>query len=200
MRIIAFLTVFVLFGCAVNAQSAEDEVIRIKGSASSEAQTEPVEPDSGDKPGGSWDINVGTSFSYSRGFGSGMMFYTAPAYTLPLTDRWSLHGGVMVGRFSSLNMGSGEEYIPPAFTSLAMFAAASYRLNERLILHGSGVRHLINTPVSPYMPYPVDNLSLGATFKLGDNISIGATIHMNNGAGFYGNPHMGAPFHTPFFW
>ena len=89
------------------------------------------------------------------------------------------------------------------YSSLALFAAAAYGMSDRLILHGSGVKQLITAPVTPFTPYPVDQLSLGATYKLGENISIGATIQMNNGMGYdYFNPH---PFNRygiqpPFYW
>jgi hypothetical protein len=46
----------------------------------------------------------------------------------------------------------------------------------------------------------MDNISLGATYKIGHNITIGATIHLNNGQGVYANPYNGYQFNSPFFW
>ncbi|MGW8316317.1 MAG: hypothetical protein ACWGNV_12000 [Bacteroidales bacterium] len=160
-----------------------------------------------DREKGHLGITVGTSFSYMRGYGSGMMLYAAPTYTLPLNNRWALHGGLIASGYQGFYPpGSGELYVPAQYTSLAVFAAASYRMNDRLILHGAGVKQLISGPVTPFTPYTADYLSVGATYKLGDNISIGATIHINNGGGYYSDPfHYSDPFNRygfqpPYFW
>jgi hypothetical protein len=94
----------------------------------------------------------------------------------------------------------GETTFPSPYTSLAVFAAASYRMNERLVLHGTGVKNLISAPYSPFTPYPMDNFSLGATYKLGNNITIGASIQMNNGRGLYAMPFNGYGFQPPYYW
>ena len=143
-----------------------------------------------------------------KGYGSGMALYAAPMYTMPLSDRWSLHGGVIASQYQGFNTfpGSmpGEYFMPRSFTSLSLFAAASYRMSDRLVFHGAGIKRLVSAPDSPFTPYPMDNLSLGATYKLGDNITIGASIHMNNsmyGNGYYGNPMNGYMMPTsPFGW
>ncbi len=51
----------------------------------------------------------------------------------------------------------------------------------------------------------MDNLSLGATYKLGDNVFIGASVSINQGHGYYQSPSFGGasfggPFDTPFGW
>ena len=212
-------TLMILLGTLgfVLAQTAEEEMLRLrqeagevvmeKGAGASEeelAEGEKPEP-------GHWNFSVGTSYSYMKGYGSGMMFYTAPSYTLSLNKRWALHGGLVASRYQGLNyLPAGEEMLPGSFNSLAIFAAASYRMNERLILHGTGIKQLVSAPVSPFTPYPMDNLSLGATYKLGDNITIGASINMRNYGtgnrilGYPDNPgfgNFGNPFHpSPFGW
>ena len=100
--------------------------------------------------------------------------------------------------------------MPGSFNSLAVFVAGSYRMTDKLILHGAGIKQLVSAPVTPYTPYPIDNLSLGATYKIGDNITIGASVNMINSSGYrmgypassYGNfGNFGNPFHpTPFGW
>ena len=159
------------------------------------------------KPG-HWNFSVGTSYSYMKGYGSGMMFYTAPTYTLSLNNRWALHGGVMASHYQGLNYTQqGEMLMPGSFNSLAVFASASYRMSDRLILHGTGIKQLVSAPVTPFTPYPMDNLSLGAIYRLGDNITIGASIKMRNFSGYrvgYNAPTFGNfsnPFQpSPFGW
>jgi hypothetical protein len=195
------------------AQSAEDEVIRLKQSLGAEAvqpDQESAEAASLEKDGlpGQFNMSVGTSFSYSKAYGSGMGFYAAPMYTLPLNNRWSLHGGLVASNFTGLsnNMHGSEFQSNNSFNSLAVFAAASYKMSERLILHGSGLKNLTSYPLSPMAPGVMDNMSLGATYKLGNNISIGASVSFNQGHGYYQSPSFGGgspfggPFSSPFGW
>lgn len=214
--IAAFILLLATFGFVI-AQTAEEEMLRLRQEAGDvvmekgvEASEEELAAGKDVKPG-HWNFSVGTSYSHMKGYGSGMMFYTAPSYTLSLNKRWALHGGLVASRYQGLNyFPAGEEMLPGSFNSLAIFAAASYRMNERLILHGTGIKQLVSAPVTPFAPYPMDNLSLGATYKLGDNITIGASINMRNYGtgnrimGYPANPgfgNFGNPFHpSPFGW
>jgi len=200
-----FLTVifFLFLGSQLLiAQSAEDEVIRLRQSMGAEAfhsdqeRAEEASPEK-DELKGHWNMSVGTSFSYMKGYGSGMGFYAAPMYTLPLNKRWSLHGGLLASNFSGLSspMPGSEFQSSKRFNSLAVYAAASYRMTDKLILHGSGLKNLASYPITPLAPGLMDNVTMGATYKLGNNISIGASIHINQGHGYYQ-----MPYSSPFGW
>jgi len=163
----------------------------------------------------SWDIHLGTGFSHMAGFGSGMIAYTAPTLNVPLNERWFLHGGIMVSHFMPVGSGfrsagqgfqSGGEFgmqefgmqgsgMQRSFSTISVFGAASYRMSDRLVLHGVGVKQLATTPLpipaTPFSPYQSDRLSLGATYRLGNNVTIGASIHMQQRNGYYT---------TPFLW
>jgi len=173
-------------------QTAEEKVIQMKDSALQEDDTavdsRPAKV--------SWDLSLGTGFVHMPKVGSGMVFHAAPMMTLPLSARWSLHGGVMAMRYQglgpSLMQENGKQHV---FSSLALFAAASCRMNDRLILHGTGVKQLVSSPVAPFIP--PDNLSFGATYRLGNNITIGATIHMNQGHGYLSSPFYGGGLYPP---
>lgn len=182
-------------------QSAEETTMRLKQDNNAVVESVHLMEGEQDRTKGHLGVSVGTSFSFMQGYGSGMMFYTVPSYTLPLNDRWALHGGLIAAGYQGFNTTvSGEYPFPSQYTSLALFAAASYRMNDRLVLHGSGVKQLMAAPVTPFTPYPSDHFSLGATYKLGENISIGATIHMNNGGGYYPSPFNRYGFQPPFYW
>ena len=181
-------------------QSAEEEIGRLKQQtsdvvledASQDASQEAIKK-------GHWNFSVGTSYSYMKGYGSGMMLYTAPTYTVSLNDRWSVHGGLIASHYHGMNYTmAGENMLPNSFSGLAVFAAASYRASDRLILHGTGVKQLLTAPATPFTPYPIDNLSFGATYKLSNNFTIGASVHMNQGVGNYHSPWNSNPFATPF--
>jgi long-subunit fatty acid transport protein len=132
-----------------------------------------------------------------------MMFYTAPSYTLALNDRWSLHGGLIASNYQGMNYTSaGENLFPGNVSSLSVFVAGSYRMSDRLVLHGAGVKQLISAPITHFTPYPMDDLSLGATYRIGDNLTVGASVHMRNVNGYSSSPFgtpIGIPFGTPYF-
>ncbi|MFH0757235.1 MAG: hypothetical protein V2B15_08115 [Bacteroidota bacterium] len=195
----------------LSGQTAEEETIRLKqsmvaGEIDSVAEL-PLKPSDKKNIKGSWNYFAGSSFTYLKGYGSAMEFYVAPVYTLPLTDRWSLHGGVLASHYTGINMpGHMDQGYASSGSGLAVFGAASYRMSERLMLHGAGVKHLVSGPVSPLSSNTMDHLTVGATYKLGNNISIGASVHMIQGHDYYrGSPFQtppmpGSPFQSPFGW
>ncbi|PID91423.1 MAG: hypothetical protein CSA96_08440, partial [Bacteroidetes bacterium] len=105
-----------------------------------------------------------------------------------------------------------EHSHPENYASLSMYVAASYKLNERLILHGAGVKQLMQTPLPGGFTKLSDQLSVGALFKLNDKVSIGARVQLQSGNGYYpgsfgrttgfGNSFgngVGSVFGAPFF-
>jgi len=203
MRTLFFIATLFFCFSALLAQSGEEDVVRLKQQVDGVVLEEPdeeLQAEEKQKPG-HWNFSVGTSYSYMKGYGSGMMFYTAPTYTLALNDRWALHGGVVASHYQGLNYTQqGEILLPGSFSSLAIFATASYRMSERLVLHGTGIKQLVSAPLTPFTPYPMDDLSLGATYKIGDNITVGASVHMRNGNGYNAyNRYHTAPFGNPLF-
>jgi len=198
MRSAVSILVILMCHFVLSGQSAEDEVIRMKQQENSSMEELPVAE--ANRPG-PWNLSVGTSFSYMKGYGSGMMFYAAPTYTIPLNNRWAVHGGMIATQYQGFNSNfSGETHFPNSFSSVALFAAASYQMSDRLVFHGTGVKQLISAPVTPFTPYPMDNLTLGATYRLGNSITIGASIHLNNGQGYYSTPFNGTMFRSPYYW
>ncbi len=196
-RIVAVFMVLLGVANFLMAQTAEEEVIRLKqeteGILLEDPEKEAMEGET--KWPGQWSFSAGTSYSYMKGYGSGMMFYTAPSYILPLNDRWALHGGVIVGHYTGMNhLAPAESLMPSSFSSLSVFAAATYRMNDRLVLHGAGVKQLVQGPITPFTPYPMDDLSLGASYKIGNNLTIGASVHMRNSNAYYNVPAFGSPF------
>ncbi len=210
MQRLIIISIVLFSFTSLMAQSAEEEMIRLKQEADGLAVEAPVELQSDQEKPGHWNFSVGTSYAYMKGYGSAMMFHTAPTYTLALNERWALHGGVMASYYQGLNyMPMGESLLPASFSSLAVFVSASYRMSDRLILHGTGTKQLLAAPGTLVMGYPMDNLSLGATFRIGDNITIGASVQMRNGNEYNGYnsynglhlPPFGSPFHpSPFGW
>lgn len=206
MRRLIFIAIVLFSFTSLMAQSAEEEMIRLKQEANSVVLEEPEveQAEREETKLGHWNFSVGTSYAYMKGYGSAMMFFTAPTYTLALNDRWALHGGVMASYYQGLNYRPmGESLLPATFSSLAVFVSASYRMSDRLVLHGTGTKQLLAAPGTTVMGYPMDDLSLGATFRIGDNMTIGASVHMMNGHGYNGyngyNGYHTTPFGSPFY-
>ena len=206
MRMISSIAVLMFCASMLVGQDAEESVIRLKQQASETvaAASDLENPDARENPEGAqkpgkWNFSVGTSFSYMKGYGSGMMLYTAPTYSLSLNQRWSVHGGMLASRYQGLNYTTaGENLMPGSYSSLSMFVAASYRMSDKLVIHGTGIKQLVSAPVTPFTPYPIDDIALGATYKLGENFTIGATVHMRNGNGYWGSPLNAVPHASPF--
>ncbi len=203
------LLLFTGTSLVLSGQSAEERVIRLKdqravGETANAGENGTVEETGtaveGEPLRARWNLSLGTSYIFMQGAGSALMLHAAPVLTLPVTDRWSLHGGVMAAHTVGPGPFAGQEnYRQPVFSSLALFAAASYRMNERLVLHGTGYKQLLRAPVTPFTP--PDHFSLGATYKLGDHITIGASVHMQQGSGDWFTPggRLSAPYPGGFF-
>jgi len=183
------------------SQSAEEEVVRLKSEGQHTELDENQIPRE-EKKGG-LGLSMGTSYSWMQGYGSVMGYSIMPTYTYPLSSKWALHGGLIASTYYGLNqipVGEGI-YGNPSMSSLALFGAASYKMTDRLVLHGAGVKQLLSMPGQAMPSYSVDNLSLGATYHFGNNFSIGASVHFRNGpsyGSFYGGPHYGS--FSPFGW
>jgi hypothetical protein len=190
-----YIILLMLLPGILTGQTAGEKVTRMKDGRSVREVDSLV--DAG-RTGIDWDLSLGSGFMFMPGGGSGMMLHAAPMMTVPLTGRWSLHAGVAVMQFrgpgySLMNETTGGQ----VFSSLALFAAASCRMNDRLVLHGTGVKQLVSAPLAPYAT--PDHFSLGATYRLGDNITIGASIHMDRGNRYlYPSSFDGGGFYAPF--
>jgi len=210
-----FLIIFasVLYTGSALGQSADEESLRLKQEITLESVSGPSDPDPALQNNSLWQdrgqphLSVGTAFTAAGGLGSGVSFYAMPSYSLSLTPRVSLHAGLIATSYSGfgVNPYQAETGQNLAFKSLAVYGAASYRMSDRLMLHGAGVKNLVNTPVPPGLYFPSDHLSLGATYKLGDNISVGATIRMDRGNSYfpvspYPGSRYGSPFSSPYYW
>jgi len=184
-------------------QSAEDEVVRLKSEEQFTVSDETRVANAEKK--GDLGLSLGTSYSWMQGYGSMMGYSLMPTYTYPLNNRWSLHGGLIASSYYGLNQVPAGEgtLMNPSMSSLAVFGAASYRMTDKLVLHGAGVKQLVSLP-GPGMPsYSMDNLSLGATYHFGNNFSIGASVQFRNGpsyGGYYPGSAFGGSSSSPFGW
>ncbi|MDF1570157.1 MAG: hypothetical protein P1P82_00860 [Bacteroidales bacterium] len=150
----------------------------------------------------SYSTSVGTSFTYFPRFGSVMNMYAAPQLDYAATNRLAFHAGVMVGRTVPVTGIVNEESpLNAGMTNMSTYVAASYRLTENLVVHGSGTRSMALVPVNGELQtMQFNDLSIGATYNFG-SFSIGATIHRSD-APFYSSPFgsVNPMYGTPLYW
>jgi hypothetical protein len=224
MRKLLIIGIALGLGSALIAQSAEDDVVRLKQAGAlgpvevvgEEGAPGEMEPQASQvnqakqekERKGQLNMSVGTSFSYMQNYGSFMGFQAVPTYTLPLNQRWSLHAGVIASTYYGLGPTPDDGFMgyPVAgnsrMTNLSVFAAASYKASDKLTLYGSGVKSLMSYPMPPLMGYPSDRLSFGANYRLGDNVTIGASMHFRQRGGYHSTSPFNStsPFYSPFGW
>ncbi|MEZ5072219.1 MAG: hypothetical protein R2751_14975 [Bacteroidales bacterium] len=182
----------------VSAQTGEDRVTDLLHPIRDTVEAVREMPESGNALAtpGRFHLTAGayTGFSSLGGFQG---LHVSPGYTLPLSGRLALHGGVSAGVQTGLGGNlSGETGIPTAWTSLSVYLASSYRLSENLTLHGSVRKTLLEMPLSPATSLRRDDYTLGASYRLGDNITIGASVRVRQGSG--GMAPWGSPFEPTF--
>jgi hypothetical protein len=154
-----------------------------------------------DKPG--INYSVGSSFIAVPHVGSMTGFTFSPSFSIPLSRKWSVDGGIIAGRYySSFGNLSTEGLMTGSFNELLVFGSASYHLNPQLTLYGIGTRQLTNT--SPFYSIPKSSYAIGSNYNFG-NFSVGVTFRMDtwdnglsplpfNGFRGFGSPygsHMG---------
>ncbi len=129
-----------------------------------------------------WNVSLGSSMVYSPHSGSLTGFSVTPVLSMPLSKRLSVYGGASVTRFY---MPGGiplpESGMQTTTGVVSLFGTASYKLNDHIMLYGTGVKHLGTPPplISPFSPFYSDSFTVGSVLKLGDHFSFGASLRMS---------------------
>jgi long-subunit fatty acid transport protein len=121
--------------------------------------------------------SVGSTFMFVPHVGSVTGFTLSPSFSVPLSQKWSVDGGIIAGRYYSTFRNLNKEGIMPGvFNALSIYGAASYHVNPQLTLYGIGTKQLTNT--SPFYSIPKSSYALGSTYKFGD-FSIGVAFQVS---------------------
>jgi len=130
--------------------------------------------------------------------GSVTGFTLTPQISVPLTTKLSVDGGFIAGHYySALRNISPEGTLNGSFNALSIFGSATYYLNPRFTIYGSGLKQLYGN--SPFNTMPKTSYSIGSAYNFG-SFSIGITVHMtrwNNSPGltpFNGSHGLSSPF------
>ncbi|MCB2220798.1 MAG: hypothetical protein KQI35_10415 [Bacteroidetes bacterium] len=162
------------------------------------------------------DVNVelGTYFSTSSGYGSGFGTYIAPELSYALTPKFRLTAGLRVFQTSTINEGTSSTLLYPfpyhgnAFGSL-IYVKGNYLLTENLMVSGTAFKQVdpfrMNHQGVPGPSLDYQGIIMGLDYKIGENFFIHGEVEFSNGAGYRGmsplnsgfnhsNPFMRNPF------
>jgi hypothetical protein len=128
------------------------------------------------------NYTAGSSFMFMPHFGSVTGITLTPQISLPLTSKLTVDGGISAGHYySAFKNLSGDGLLNGSFNgtfnTISLYGSATYYLNPRLTLYGSGIRQLAGN--SPFNAIPKSSYSIGSAYNFG-SFSIGVTVHMTN--------------------
>ncbi|MGC9342641.1 MAG: hypothetical protein ACP5E3_08080 [Bacteroidales bacterium] len=142
-----------------------------------------------------WDMNLGTAFTYMPGYGGGMSYYAAPGFSYPINNRFSFHGGMVAGVYTSPGIPNAEgapEKVTSGYT--IFYGTAAYHLNQNVVFYATGVKSIHSFGrMNPFFAPSYDEISFGSSIRLGNNVTIGASVH------FREYSPMSGPNYSPFF-
>ncbi|MCF8225157.1 MAG: hypothetical protein K9J30_04685 [Bacteroidales bacterium] len=176
---IAILFVFLMVPDA--NLDAQDPVDRIWSQVDSIEQQAGSDEFNNPKSPFSYNTVLGTSIGFAPSMGSMMQYYASPRGTYSINNRVGLHGGFFVSHsVSHAGYFSNEAPETSGLSTFSTYVSASYRLTDRLVVHGTGVKGIVTTPWIEDRPYVnFHDLSIGATYDFG-NFSIGASFHRSD--------------------
>lgn len=145
---------------------------------------------------------IGTSFVYAPHLGGAINWYAAPHLDYSVTSRFNVQGGILALHSAPFAAGTSEARMyNESISSFSLFASASYRLTNYLVIHGTGVKYLSGIPMPQGgREFDFNDISLGATLQLG-NFSIGASFHRTDQSPYRMFPGLnGFSYGPPLYW
>ena len=101
----------------------------------------------------SLNYSVGSSFMVIPHFGTITGFTVSPSISIPLSQKWSVEGGIIAGRYyPAFRNFNPEGDMNGAFNALSVYGSASYHISSQLTLYGAGIKQLTGTSPFYYSP------------------------------------------------
>ena len=135
-----------------------------------------------------YHVTLGSSFSFSPGYGSAFSTYVSPSLVYHATKRFSLNAGVTLMNTTLFNyspysvleqgyMGNGN------FTSALLYVSGQYQVTPNLWLNGTVFKEFPLTTTSPQNPYANSKFQGGSfdlMYKVGEHMMIQAGFSIIN--------------------
>jgi len=132
------------------------------------------------------NYTIGSSYLFVPHVGSVYAVTVSPSFTVPLSPKLSVEGGIIAGYYYSAPLKSiNEDLTYGSFTGLSVYGSASYHINPQLTLYGSAIKQLAGT--SPFNVLPKTGYSIGSSYDFG-NFKIGVSLHTSKWDNMYGSP------------
>jgi len=153
-------------------------------------------------------VMVGSEFSTSSGYGSGLTEYVIPQVSYPLGKRFVVSGGIAVANTNYFNAkplfySENTQGYNGNYTSVTLFASGKYFVNDRLTIGASVYKEipaagkpLLYSPYSPISQQGAEGFHVNAQYRIGQHMFIEAGFGMNRGGwdSFNYNPY--SPYHS----
>lgn len=172
-------------------------------------------------------ISIGTQFTNSSWFGSGLTTFISPGISYRISPRFSLGGGIRISNTTLFNyrpwyeMGPSQTY-DANFSRALIYLEGSYRVTDRLTIYGAGFKeftiHDNSSYFNPYTNSSPHGIYLNADYKISEGVHIQAGFGYTRGystylespifdpspfsrGSFYSSPFQRDPFNTrPIGW
>jgi hypothetical protein len=127
--------------------------------------------------------SIGSSFAVAPHLGSVSSITFAPAFSMPISQKLSVEGGIIGSYFYSAPLKSDNPGFPDgSFTGLSVYGSASYQFTPQLTIYGSALKQLAGT--SSFYSIPKINYTIGSAYNFGD-FSIGVSFQMSKWDNIY---------------
>lgn len=147
-------------------------------------------------------VTLGTQFSTSSWYGSGLTTYVSPSISYQVTPRFSVRGGVTISNTTMFNYRpwyalENSPTFDANFTKAVLYLEGSYRITDKLTISGAGFKEFTITDNSNfYNPYSNNEpygIYLNADYKIAEGVHIQAGFGYTRGY----TPYMGSPMYDP---
>ncbi len=190
-----FFFVFILLGMAAVAQNPDESTSSFLAINPSHQTLKGLQPA---------QFSLQTGAMFSSGFGGGSVFntYVAPTFSQPLTKKFTLSAGAVIGNTmftntSILNNEGQFSNVSGNLTTFTLFTSGTYQVNDRLTVSGSAYKTInpaFNQRMNPKnLQMEAQGMSVGIGYKVGENMHIGAEFRMNQGSSNFYQPYYGFP-------
>jgi hypothetical protein len=123
------------------------------------------------------NYSVGSTFIYVPQMGTVTGVTLSPSFSIPVSPRLSVNGGIIAGRYyTGLSDFYPEYSINSSFSDLSVYGSASYHVNSHLTVYGAGIKQIAST--SPLFSLPKSSYTIGSTYNFG-NFAVGVSVQMS---------------------
>ena len=163
-----------------------------------------------------YHLSIGTQFSTSSGYGSGLSSFITPSINYTINKRLRIGGGISIVNTTLFNF---KPYYPvensPAynenFNTATVFVNGQYLLSDRLTIYGCAFKQFLLSgnplPYSLYNPFSRDGaqgIQMNVDYRIGKNFHIQAGFGYSKGTNIYSDPFGNfispSPFGSPYRW